>query len=567
MHKTWRQLTKSTFGSFAHWWLIPAIAAIMVLWPTVSSGLNQLQTDPGDVILNIYFLEHSRQHLTSLNILQPSLFWSPDFFWPIKNTLAWSDHLLGPSLLYSGFRLFMPMFTAYTAWLFTTLMFNYMSVRWALTKISPYALPSWISAISLLAAFSPAITRQLDHPQLLSLYLIGPILALCNQLITSKVSDFTASHWLFLGALILANGFFNIYIFTYTFFGAAICIAIHILKRIKQSNLDITKGDYLLPSIALITGSIAVNFYIYSHYINSLKTFGKRDINEIISNLPEPLSWFTDSSQLLIGAPFHTQTLPSEWLSGVEQDIFPGWGLLIGLAAALLTVRRVKEKEQKKSLLLWLVVIGVMITLTLNWQNITLWPFVSKLLPGAGSLRASSRVGIFIILFSSAPISIAASEWKFKYTSIPKIITESLLLTLSFATIWRVNFYTFSLQNWETRQAHLNQSLSKYKSNCDVFWVQHGEEHPVVSNIQALHAQLITGIPTLNGYSGHRPKGQRWAVEKQSFDQVKKWLFSSSQARKHQWKTVPESATICELTNQNKLAPFNVQKYQFNIKK
>ena len=567
MLKLLPQLTMPAIGRFTHWLLIPSIAATMILWPTISSGLHQLQTDPGDVILNIYFLEHSHQHFTSFNIFQPSLFWSPGFFWPIENTLAWSDHLLGPSLLYSGFRLFLPMFAAYTSWLFTTLVLNYISIRWALKHISPYTFPCWISGISLVTAFSPAITRQLDHPQLLSLYLIGPILLFCNQLMISIVDKFSISRWLTFCALILANGFFNIYIFVYTLFGAAICATVHLIKRIKQRSLEIDKGAFLLPSIALLTCSIAINSYIYSHYMRSLKIFGGRDINEIVNNLPEPLSWFTDSSQLLVGAPFHTQTLPSEWLSGVEQDIFPGWGLLIGLAASLISVRKIKEREQKKSLLLWLIVIGTMIAFTLYWKELTLWPLVSKVLPGAGSLRASSRVGIFIILFSSAPIAIAASEWKYKFNNIPNATIGGLIIAFSFVTIWRVSFYSFSLQDWEERQTLLNQSLSKNKSTCDAFWVQHDGEHPVVSNIQALHAQLMSGIPTLNGYSGHRPKGQRWTLDNQSFNQVKAWLLDSSQARKHQWKKIPELVTICELTNQQRFAPFRLKKHRLKITK
>ena len=80
----------------AHWLLVPLIAILIILWPTLSSGLTQLQTDPGDTLLNHYFLEHAYQHVKEGQLMNPDHFWSPDYFWPVKDTLAWSDHLTPP---------------------------------------------------------------------------------------------------------------------------------------------------------------------------------------------------------------------------------------------------------------------------------------------------------------------------------------------------------------------------------------------------------------------------------------------------------------------------------------
>ena len=120
-----------------HWVLIPSIAIAMSLWPTLSNGLEKLQPDPGDTILNIYFLEHAFRHFTTINIVDPAHFWSPNYFWPVKDTLAWSDHLLGQSIIYGFFRLIFDPFQSYLAWLLLTLWFNYVSVRFAIQKISP----------------------------------------------------------------------------------------------------------------------------------------------------------------------------------------------------------------------------------------------------------------------------------------------------------------------------------------------------------------------------------------------------------------------------------------------
>ena len=120
-----------------NWIFVPCIAIVMSLWPTLSTGLEKLQTDPGDTVLNLYFLEHAFRHFTSLNILQPAYFWSPEFFWPVKNTLAWSDHLLGQTIIYGIFRPILEPFQGYVAWSSLTLWLNYISIRFANQKIYP----------------------------------------------------------------------------------------------------------------------------------------------------------------------------------------------------------------------------------------------------------------------------------------------------------------------------------------------------------------------------------------------------------------------------------------------
>lgn len=528
-----------------HWLAIPLIAAIMTLWPTVSSGTRILQTDPGDTLLNAYFLEHAFSHLTSSNIFRPDLFWSPDYFWPVHNVKTWSDHLLGPSLVYGIARTLFAPLQAYTAWLIITLTLNYVSLRWACRLIAPDATPTWLSVAALLTAFSPAVTQQLGHPQLLSLYLIGPILVLCDILITKPVENFSIEKWLLLAALLLCNGFFNIYTFVYGCFGALTCISIHLARRIRLKSFAIKAGSHWKAAGFFAAVATSINFYIYIHYLKALKFFGSRDMDEIIRNLPEPLSWFTDSSQLLLGGPFHTQTLPTEWLDGVEQDLFPGWGLLICLAAAIITLPNIKSQRDRSAQLIWLLAIGLMVACTLYLKGLSAWPLISKLLPGSSSLRASSRIGQMIILFGAAPTALASCHWKLRWINAKDSLLSAGLVALSMISIWRVDYYHFSLSQWKARQVEIIDALKG--AECDAFWLQQGDLHPTVNNIQAIFAQKSSQIPTLNGYSGHRPIGQNWELDNQSFQKIEQWLSRSRKARKHPWKTFKSEIKICVL--------------------
>ena len=57
--------------------------------PTIFSGFRQMQNDPGDTVLNHYFLEHTWRWVSQREY-KPEL-WSPAFFYPENNVLAYSD--------------------------------------------------------------------------------------------------------------------------------------------------------------------------------------------------------------------------------------------------------------------------------------------------------------------------------------------------------------------------------------------------------------------------------------------------------------------------------------------
>ena len=486
---------------YVHWFLLPTIAVVLILWPAISSNLEILLSNPGDTLLNLYFLEHGVQHFTSIEVFNPEAFWSPDFFWPVKDTIAWSDHLLGPSAIYGCWRVIFSPYQAYIGWLATTLFLNYISLRWALVRISPQSSALWLSIATLVCSYSPAIIQQIGHPQLLSLFIFGPILYGCNKLLTSKPESITIADLIGLSSWLIVNGFFNIYTFVYSCFCVLVSISIHLARRIYTKNHVIHLGSGLRVRSLLFLILASLNLIIYTPYLRTLETFGRRDIGVIISNLPKPASWLYSSNFNLIPSP----AIPAEWIHGVEQELFPGWGFLVLIVAAIITTIRAKNNAEKTISLLWIFSIGILLILSLSINSISLWPIVSKFLPGANSLRASSRVSMQIILFSSGLIANASKNWKTPKFSIKGTIFSSLIITGGFISIWPVNFPRFSLFNWQKQLEFIINALSR--KNCSSFWVEPMLTRPWTQHVQAMHAQLLTGIPTLNGYSGHFPAG------------------------------------------------------------
>ncbi|QNJ18525.1 putative membrane protein [Synechococcus sp. A18-25c] len=527
-----------------HYLIVPAIAVTMTLWPTLSSGLEQLQTDPGDTLLNLYFLEHAFQHFSGPNSLNPDQYWSPNFFWPIRNTLSWSDHLLGPSVLYGVFRFFLDPFQSYVSWLILTLSLNYISIRVAVQRIAPTTAAIWMSIIALATAFSPTITQQLGHPQLLSLFLIGPILVLCHRLIQEPSEDFSATCWLGLASWILSIGFFNIYICVYACYGTLICSIIHLWERLRVKNRIIRVGQHFKRNVVIFISIISANLIIYWPYLQTLKIFGKRPGGEILNNLPKPLSYFYSSKIWLLHAPWTPDNRPTELIYGAEQELFPGWIFLILLTAAIITAVR-RNRKTPNGLIQWLCVIAIMVLFSLSWSGISAWPLISKLLPGASSLRASSRIGMMIILFAAPALAIAAQRWKLELNLTRATLVGFLAMLGSFAGIWPINWPSFSLKQWKKELNTLTASLSS--SQCSAFWYQWSEQVPWRAHVLAMHAQQRTGIPTANGYSGHFPRDQ-WPFTNPSGRNAFQWIELASYKNHHEARAVNDTNSWCVAT-------------------
>ena len=531
-----------------HWILIPLLALLITLWPTLSSGLTHLQSDPGDTLLNHYFLEHAYQHVRDGQLFNPDHFWSPDYFWPIKDTLAWSDHLIGPAVLYGLFRtLLLDPYKAFVGWLILTLGLNYIALRRALLTISPDTSASWLSLIALITAFSPAITMQLSHPQLLSLFLIGPILVLCHRLLSeADVAAFRLENWLMLGFWLLSNGIFNIYIFVYGCYGALICSLIHIIRRINKRKFRLNKGHNWGKPAGLLLAMIGTNALIYRPYLVSLKTFGMRPMEEIVSNLPKPASWLFSNDRWLLPPIFNPETAPNGWVNGLEQQLFPGWLFLILFVASIITALRLPSRRNLE-LRAWLFAVGLMLIGCISIADVSLWLLFSTIIPGAGSLRASSRVGVIIILFASPCLALASNHWPHVQNLTRRVITLIIGFTAGFCSILAIRSPSFSLQQWKEKHSSISDAL--IANNCDVFWQEwtadDGESWR--THVQAMHVQQHTGIPTLNGLSGQFPK-HHWPYEQPSGEGAYAWIALNNPGEYHRLRDQPDSLKRCIAT-------------------
>ena len=541
-----------------HWLIIPLIASLMVMWPTMKSGLERLQPDYGDVLFNLYIFEHVYKHFSTFNIFNHSLLWSPEFYWPVANVFTWSDHLIGPSAIYAPWRLLLGPFQSYLGWIITTLVLNYISIRWALKKIAVYSPEIIISAIALTASFNPAVTIQISHPQMLSLYMFGPLLILWNCALSAKTKELKLDQVILLTSLTLFNGFFNIYLLVYGALCTMIVLIIHIATRLSRKEWHIRLGRNWKASSLFLTLTIGAIAYIYIPYLSALEIFGQRSNTQIIENLPKAASWLFNERGLLFPAPFGIDFANANpnIIYGQEQSLFPGWFFLITLIYSIANLLSNRAKSltinSKIHQLRWMLTTIFLIIATMNIHGFSLWSYAMNLIPGASALRASSRVVMIIIIFASAFIALSSEEWNW-YSSLKskiKLFTQSATILFAFLSIWIITSPSFSLKDWKLNTKRMTQQLID-NPQCDVFWLSKSLKEPWARHIQAMHISIRTGIPTPNGVSGHSPK-EGWPAENPSVLEANHWVQKTINNPVHKLVNRKEGQyTLCEINADN----------------
>jgi hypothetical protein len=183
-----------------------------------------------------------------------------------------------------------------------------------------------------------------------------------------------------------------------------------------------------------------------------------------------------------------------------------------------------------------------MVLLSLSIHNLSAWAIISKLLPGASSLRASSRVAMIIVLFSAPAIALAAQQWHITTQKAYSRLAALLAISGSFAGIWAIGQPAFSLTSWERRTRTISSALTK--TNCAVFRYEWSDQEPWEAQVMAMHSQLRTRIPTANGYSGQFPK-ENWPFTRASGESAYSWIKSSNPGQYHKLRPIPNADRWC----------------------
>lgn len=535
--------------------LLPTLFCLLglltAMHPTLLTGFQFIQTDPGDTRLNNYFLEQGyRWFLGLFGTLGggPSYsFWDAPFFYPSKNAMAYSDILLGSAPIYWALRgfSFLPD-TAFQLWCAALLTLNFVCSFALLRKLHFSNFASCAGAY--LFAFATARIGQIGHAQLLP-HFYTP-LALLGLHGVVMAEDLKKKLWglgLFIGSLVaeLYSGF---YLGWFNAFGLSLLCGVVILhpkvrraaieQALKPSQIVLLKK--ILPWGALFgLGAVLSLLPMAQHYYQASQQVGLRNFGAVSPMLLRLQSWFFLGeehpiySQLLQFSAFKRIPVPGEQRAGL------GF-LTLSLVCYGLWKQR-KRPVVQLSVWIW-VLIGVFSLYTgRRFFGVEPWDLVYRYFPGAQAIRAVARLCLLALI--PASIGLAAgfdSLADFLKNSVGEQAGKKLGTQMSSGMGWVLSavfllvaaeqvIFTPSYDKFKSR-AEIEALTSQVPKKCGKFFYSAlwSDEPAYKLQIDAMWASMTLGIPTLNGYSGNQPPGYGLGIISQRAgpnleQQIKHW--------------------------------------------
>jgi hypothetical protein len=489
--------------------------------PMLLSGLRRMQSDWGDTRLNNYILEHGYRWL--LGFPGHEWFWSPPVFYPAPNTAAYSDVLLGVAPFYWPWRIagFEPD-TAFQLWLLTIATLNFVSALLLFSRgfrCRPVA-----SAIgAMLLSFASVRTAQVMHAQLIAhFYIAIAILAVLEifrpepELRAGVATVERRTAWVFaLAGALVAQIYSSFYYGWYLIFALTIATlwALAMPGTRQRFLLTLRANLPALGGAVLASGVLLAPLVL--HYLRAEQQVGTRSFLVVETMLPRVQSWaYMGPDSWLYGwlaqhASFHY--LPMEH----EQRLGLGVVTIVCAAIGLWMARR------RRAVQFAVIVPLTMALLATEWPGgFTPWYAIYLYVPGAGALRAVSRIGVALVLPASLGVALLIDALT-RERRIPPSRTADLLrrrdrrkrALIAAALVAAIVAEQMQEPRWYDKseaRARVARVANGIGTSCAAFLytTTGGSDDPWHYHADAMWASMQLGIPTLNGYSGNQPP--RW---------------------------------------------------------
>ena len=429
---------------------------------------DKMPGDLGDMRFINYVLEHGYLWINQVDIHKS--FWDMPFFYPHKNTLAYSDMLIGGMMIYTPIRFFVqsPQ-TALQIWFVIVSILNFLSCYIFMTKVFKFK-PFEASAGAFLFAFGLPRHAQFDHAQLfLQFFMIFSITAFLSvKPDNSKLKN----NFLFLtgSVMFVLQLYTSFYLGWFMIFGTVLFLFLLLglynqeLKNRVFEFLKLYKKEFFLSAIF----SFILLLPLINHYLSVGSKFGWT-----FTALVKPFSMFVSDSFL------------DKFLITNPDIVHHETKIGLGLLTTIFVILGLMKFRYKLHIFLF---IGLVLYFFSNiYMNVLLYHYF----PGAVAIRAAGRC-IFLLLPLYA-IGLA-NFLKDK----PKIIAAVFTLLFVMEQIpFRTGF------RWEKSQHENN--LKKYiiPSGCSVIYYS-GKRH-YENDLDILWFASNNDVYTANGYSGYAP--------------------------------------------------------------
>ena len=469
-----------------------AAALLLAFHPMLLSGLAQVPGDLGDARLVNYLLEHGWLWLLHQPLHQD--FWSPPIFYPAANTAAYSDLLITAGPFYWCWRAVgLPMDTAFQLWLLTISSLNYLAMYAFLGRVLRLrTLAAALGAVLFTAGNSRV--AEIVHPQLyIHFYSVVAVYGLVRFFETTEAPPTGRMRpWLWLGVFCLAA---VLQIYASYYLGWFLGLGVLVAGAVACARGPTRRGLFAVRkrqrwTVCAWTGATAVLVAPLAwHYLLAAREVGMR--NWGAAGLPSPWAWFIlDPTSWLYGRLTFLQAAPGA--PGLDQ-------LGVGFLAPALAVWGLWRRRRSPIFyyLLWTAVALVMLVTTVG--PVTLWIVVYGCVPGAAALRAAYRVCLVVLFVIAAGAACFVEDRK-------RVWTAAVLALLCVLEQGRTP-PTFSKEESRRRVAELAARIPP--GGAAFLYTPRGDPDSFLERafvqVDAMWAELETGEPTVNGYSGAVP--------------------------------------------------------------
>jgi hypothetical protein len=415
-------------------------------------------------------------------------------------------------------------------WLLTTTALNAAAALWFLRRV--LGTGGW-GSVAGAVLFAAGLPRQhfLNHPQLIGAYWSLVAVGLGVAALRAPGTRRARAAWLGAAVALAAQAWSSYYLWWFLALALLVAIAVALAARTSRAMLlEALRRDGAVIAAAVALSLLLV-FPLLHAWWSAAAVVGLRRAQEVFLAKgqswlnPGPDSWWYGGL---------VRRLPGMRHQDGEQQL--GVGVLT-LLVAVVALWRSRRRPAVAVLALTAAVLVVLGTQLGPWRAVSPWNGVAALVPGARAIRAVPRLGLIVLVAWSAGLALAVDAVGRRRAWAGPALAAVCLLEQG------ISLWHFTPAEERARVERLAATIP---GGCTAFvYTPAPDGWPAWrSHIDAMWAAQLSGVPTLNGYSGNVPPG--WKLEECQVrgpaDQAR--LEDAVDAWIHRW-SVP--GTVCRL--------------------
>lgn len=480
-----------------------ALGLVIGHYPMLFSRFRLMEAELGDTRFINYILEHSWLWLT--HAPNHRSLWDPPFFFPASNVLAYSETMLGTAALYHTWRLIgFDMSSAYQGWLLSLSVLNFVAMYW-LARRGLRASPAAAGGSSALFAFAGVRLAQAGHYQLYPQFWLLLSLVSIAIALSASASIYRQLGSFLIAPLVAMQVWASFYLGWFSVLSLCIAACVALFFRASRRPLvEMTRARFG-PVVAGLAIAAILLWPMLSRYTSAAQSIGMRSFDEVRAMIPEFRNW------IHLGAPSFVYgklaELPLFLNIPMEHEQRLGYGLVTSILAVMGWWFGRKRSEIAISAICGL----VLLLIASRIEDKTAWRFIFSVVPGAGAIRAVSRIGLMVLI----PVSFGVAITIDRLMQVVKTRTGKLLVPglVGLACLLEQAQRLRAFDKDENRAVVQRLASQIGRNRCHSFF--YTPIHPLRQHwkyqLDAMWAEIAAGVPTINGYSGHSPP--HWQLE------------------------------------------------------